>query len=156
MLKITVVAMGNKMPAWVVEATQEFAKRLQEHCQFNLIELPLKPRTASCDVSKVLEQEAQMIMAHIPNQARLMILDIEGQSFDSHQLAHRLQQLQLHSSHWCFVIGAPEGLAESVRQHAHERWSLSKLTLPHPLARVVLFEALYRGFAILKNHPYHK
>lgn len=156
MIKITLIACGNKMPSWVNEPVAEFSKRLQEYAQFNLIEIPLAKRGKSTDLSRILEKEATLIMTAIPSGSRIIALDIGGTSFNSEQLAQRLEQLQQTTSHLCFLIGGPEGLIPAIVARSNERWSLSELTLPHPLVRIVLLEALYRAWSIISNHPYHK
>jgi 23S rRNA (pseudouridine1915-N3)-methyltransferase len=156
MLKITILAFGNKMPAWVVQAVQEYSKRLQDGIALNLVELPLLRRSKSTDLNRTMEKEMALMSASIPNNARLIALDIQGETFSSEQLAIKLEQIQHISSHLCLLIGGPEGLARSLIERCNERWSLSKLTLPHTIARIVLLEAIYRAWSILHNHPYHK
>lgn len=156
MLKITLVAMGNKMPSWVNEACQEFSKRLQDGVNVQLIEIPLFKRGKSADLSRILDKELTLMRTAIPSNARLIALDKGGETFSSEALASKLQHVQHVSSHVCFLIGGPEGLAEALLAQSHERWSLSTLTLPHALARIVLLETLYRAWSILHNHPYHK
>jgi len=156
MLEVTLVAMGNKMPDWVTTASQEFTKRLGEAFKLHLIEIPLLRRGHAHDLSRILEKEAARLHAAIPQDAHLIALDLTGKTFSSEQLAQHLNHLQHISSHICFIIGGPEGLPKTCLTQSRERWSLSTLTLPHPLARVVLLEALYRAWSILNNHPYHK
>lgn len=156
MMKMTVIACGNKMPAWVDEATQEYGKRLQEFVSLSLIEIPLVKRTKASDLARIMEKEAQLILQAIPSGARVIALAIEGDRFGSEKLAEKLNQLQQRHSHVCFIIGGPEGLSPATLAHCQERWSLSPLTLPHPLVRIILLETIYRAFAINHNHPYHK
>ena len=156
MFKITLIACGNKMPSWVEVASTEFSKRLQEYASFNLIEIPLAKRGKSSDLTRILEKEAALISAAIPNGARIIALDIGGHSFASEKLASKLEGLQQITSHVCFLIGGPEGLIPALIARSDERWSLSQLTLPHPLVRIVLLETLYRAWSIIHNHPYHK
>ncbi|WED44197.1 23S rRNA (pseudouridine(1915)-N(3))-methyltransferase RlmH [Legionella cardiaca] len=156
MLKITLLACGNKMPPWVIEAVSEFSKRLQEYANFNLIEIPLAKRGKPSDLARILDKEAGLIAGAIPQGARIIALDMKGETFDSENLAQKIEQLQNIASHLCFIIGGPEGLAPEILNKSHERWSLSKLTLPHPLVRIILLEALYRAWSILHNHPYHR
>lgn len=144
------------MPGWVDEAVREFSKRLQEFALLNLIEIPLCRRGKSTDLSRILEKEVALIQASIPSSSRLIALDIQGESYTSEALAAKIDRLQHISSHFCFLIGGPEGLAPEILAQCDERWSLSKLTLPHTLARIVLLETIYRAFSILTNHPYHK
>jgi 23S rRNA (pseudouridine1915-N3)-methyltransferase len=156
MLKITIVTLGNKMPTWVDQAVKEYAKRLQDHVALNIIELPLIRRGKSTDLSRILDKEMMLMSAAIPPQARLIALDLKGDSFSSEQLALKIDRLQHIASHWCFLIGGPEGLSSELITRSDERWSLSMLTLPHTLVRVTLLEALYRSWSIINNHPYHK
>ncbi len=156
MLEITLIAMGNKMPAWVTDATTEFTKRLKEAFKFNLIEIPLLRRTHAHNLSHVLEKEALKLQQALPKNTYLIALDAKGQVFSSEKLAAHLGKLQHITGHICFVIGGPEGLPQTLLAQSHECLSLSNLTLPHPIARVVLLEALYRSWSILNNHPYHK
>ena len=144
------------MPSWVNEGVAEFSKRLQEHASFNLVEIPLTKRGKSTDLTRILEKEAALMTDAIPSGARIIALEIGGESFSSEQLAAKLERIQQINSHFCFLIGGPEGLAPALLANAHERWSLSPLTLPHPLVRIVLLETLYRAFSIIHNHPYHK
>jgi len=121
-----------------------------------IIEIPLSRRGKSTDLARIMEKEMILMTAAIPTGARLIALDITGTSFSSEQLAVRIEQLQQINSHLCFLIGGPEGLSQALVMRSDERWSLSKLTLPHTLVRIVLLEALYRAWSILHHHPYHK
>ncbi|KTD19457.1 23S rRNA (pseudouridine(1915)-N(3))-methyltransferase RlmH [Legionella israelensis] len=156
MLKITIIAMGTKMPLWVVEGSNEYAKRLQEHTQLKIIEIPLIKRSKTSDIARIQDKESSQILSSLPPDALIIALDIEGKSFSSPDLAKKILQLQLHYSHICFIIGGPEGVSEKILKHCHEKWSLSRLTLPHPLVRIFLLETLYRAWAINNKHPYHK
>lgn len=144
------------MPSWVQLGVNEFANRLQDGIQVTLIEIPLQKRTKTTNLVRVMEKEAQAMQAAIPNHAYLIALDLAGVHLSSEQMASRIDTLQQTNSHLCYLIGGPEGLTDEVKQRAHESWALSKLTLPHPLVRVVFFEAIYRAWSILHNHPYHK
>ncbi len=156
MLKITVITLGNKMPDWVTQGSNEYTKRFNDGIQLKLVEIPLMRRSKSSDLPRIMEKEAALIKEAIPNGSRIIALEIEGKSFGSEELAQKITQLQQISSHLCFLIGGPEGLSTDTLQLCHERWSLSKLTLPHPLVRIILLETLYRAWTIINNHPYHK
>lgn len=156
MLKITLVTFGNKMPNWVQEGTQDYIKRFGEAIQLKIIEIPLIRRGKSTDLNRILEKEADLMIAAIPRGSHIIALEIAGKTFGSESLAKNLAQLQQTSSHLCFLIGGPEGLSRAVLAMANESWSLSQLTLPHPLVRIFLLETLYRAWSILQNHPYHK
>jgi len=156
MLKLTLITLGNKMPDWVVQGTNDYAKRFNDGIQLKMIEIPLIRRSKSSDLSRILEKESSLIKEAMPHGARLIALDIEGKSYSSEELATKITLLQQISSHLCFIIGGPEGLSQDVLKLCDERWSLSKLTLPHPLVRIILLETLYRAWSIINNHPYHK
>jgi 23S rRNA (pseudouridine1915-N3)-methyltransferase len=156
MLKITIIALGNKMPTWVVQGTNEYIKRLSDGIQLKLIEIPLLQRGKSSDLARILDKESILIKDAIPHGARIIALDSQGRSFSSEELATKIDQLQQVSSHFCLIIGGPEGLSNTILDLCHEKWSLSKLTLPHPIVRIVLLETLYRAWSIIHNHPYHK
>lgn len=144
------------MPDWVNQGCNDYAKRFQEGIQLKLIEIPLIKRSKSSDLARILEKEALQIKDAIPSGARIIALQIEGKSFSSEALALKLTQLQQINSHLCFIIGGPEGLSPTILNHCDDHWSLSKLTLPHPLVRILLLETLYRAWSIINNHPYHK
>ncbi len=144
------------MPAWVEQAAQEYTKRLQDGISLSIIEIPLIKRGKSTDTSRIMEKEMMQMSAVIPHNARLIALDVTGESFSSEQLADKIARLQQMTSHLCFLIGGPEGLSSELLARSNERWSLSRLTLPHTLVRITLLEALYRAWSILHHHPYHK
>ncbi len=144
------------MPDWVSEGSNDYLKRLNDGVQIKLLEIPLIRRSKSSDLNRILEKESFLIKEALPKGARIIALDIEGKSFSSDALAIKITQLQQISSHFCFIIGGPEGLTPEILNLSDERWSLSKLTLPHPLVRIILLETLYRAWSIINNHPYHK
>lgn len=156
MLKITLVTLGHKMPGWVEQAVSEFTKRLRDTIAFSITEIPLKKRGKSQELSRIFEQETAQVLQMIPRGSYLIALDAEGTEFTSVKLATKLEKLQQQNSHLCFLIGGPEGLSQKLLDESQEKWSLSKLTLPHPLVRIVFVEAIYRALCILSNHPYHK
>lgn len=156
MFEISLIAVGNKMPTWVCEATIEFRKRLSETYKFNFIEIPMERRKNPHDIAQVLEKEAAKIYQSLPKNAYWISLDVQGKQYTSEGLAEHFSKLQHMTSHVCFIIGGPEGLPTRLLNESHEKLSLSSLTLPHPIARIVLLEALYRSWSISHNHPYHK
>ncbi|HBB53264.1 MAG TPA: 23S rRNA (pseudouridine(1915)-N(3))-methyltransferase RlmH [Legionellales bacterium] len=156
MLKITICCIGQKMPKWVDMAHTELSKRLERKIQVEWIEIPLIKRTASTHLSQILEKEYQLLLDSIPPKAHIICLDAKGKNYSSEGLADRMKELQQIHSHWCIVIGGPEGLHPALKEKASEMWSLSSLTFPHPLVRLILLESLYRSWCILNNHPYHK
>jgi 23S rRNA (pseudouridine1915-N3)-methyltransferase len=156
MLKITIITLGNKMPDWVTQGSNDYAKRFNDGIQLKIIEIPLIRRSKSSDLTRILEKESALIKEVLPHGARIIAMEIEGKSFGSEELAAKITQLQQTTSHLCFLIGGPEGLSQETLKLCDDRWSLSKLTLPHPLVRIILLETLYRAWSIINNHPYHK
>ena len=144
------------MPSWVDEAVKEYVKRLREYVNLSIIEIPLLKRPKSGDLTRILEKESALIIDAIPSAARVIAMEIEGESFSSEKLATKFEMITQVNSHICFLIGGPEGLSANTLARCDERWSLSSLTLPHPMVRIILFEAIYRAWSIINNHPYHK
>lgn len=156
MLKITLIACGNKMPKWVEEGAAQFQKRLIDYVTLTIKEVPLEKRSKSQSPQIYMQKEAARIQQAIPSGSYLIALDSTGRTFTSEALAEKLAQLPIQFPHLCLLIGGPDGLDPSLLTLAQEKWSLSTFTLPHPLVRVVLLEVLYRSFTILNHHPYHR
>ncbi len=155
-MKLSIVAIGTKMPAWVQTGFAEYEKRLPHEWKPKLIEFSVAKRGKSTSVAKLIDLEGQKILAAIPSGAYVVALDVLGKSLGTPQLSKRMSRWQENVKPVYILIGGPDGLAEGCLRRADERWSLSELTLPHPLVRIVLIEQLYRGWTILQNHPYHK
>ncbi len=154
-MKIHLIAMGNRMPNWVTEGYQTYAKRLPDHCQLNLIEIPLLKRSKQADSARLLAREGEKMLAAIPKNSYPIALEVGGHSWSSTELAQQLSQWLAGGQDIALLVGSPEGLPAACLQQAKTRWSLSPLTLPHPLVRVVAAEQLYRAWTILNSHPYH-
>ncbi|MFL0800744.1 MAG: 23S rRNA (pseudouridine(1915)-N(3))-methyltransferase RlmH [Agarilytica sp.] len=155
-MKISLISVGGKMPSWVSEGYQEYAKRLPKELNPQLIDLPLANRNKNSNIEKLKADEGKQILAALPKGARMIALDVKGKSLSTEGLTEKLKDWQMNGEDASIVIGGPDGLSKDCLQQAHERWSLSALTLPHPLVRVVLIEQLYRAWSITQNHPYHK
>ncbi|HBD23146.1 MAG: 23S rRNA (pseudouridine(1915)-N(3))-methyltransferase RlmH [Pseudomonadales bacterium] len=155
-MKIKLLAVGNKMPPWVTAGYQEYAKRLPAYMQLQLQELPLGFRGASADPAKAMQQEGDAMLAAIAQDDRVVALDVKGKAWSTEELAKQCADWQMDGRNVSLLVGGPNGLASSCLQRADQKWSLSPLTLPHPLVRVLLAEQLYRAWSILNNHPYHK
>jgi 23S rRNA (pseudouridine1915-N3)-methyltransferase len=159
-LKFLVLAVGHRAPAWVDAGFTEYARRMPREAQLELI--PVRPAARGSEVGrgsgtkKILEAEAKRIVAALPRGCFTVVLDQAGRSFTTEALAQRLAEWQSRGGDVAFVIGGADGLSEQLKQDAGFRWSLSALTLPHALVRVVLAEQLYRATSILKGHPYHR
>lgn len=155
-MKLMLIAIGNKMPAWVQTGFQEYARRFPRDLALELYEIPAHKRGKNADIKRILQQEGERMLAAVPKGARIITLEVTGQSWDSPTLASKLNQWQLDGRDVCLLVGGPEGLAPDCIAASEGKWSLSALTLPHPLVRVVLAESLYRAWSICTNHPYHR
>ncbi len=155
-MKLNIIAIGTKMPTWVVEGFLEFHKRLNASFNINLIELPLAKRSKQSVTEKIIQQEGDAILNKLSSDDEVIALEVKGQAWSTEALAKKLEFWQQSRKTINFIIGGPDGLAKSCLQRANEKWSLSNLTLPHPLVRLILIEQLYRAHTININHPYHR
>ena len=154
-MKLTILALGTRMPAWVEQGVAEYSKRLPPEIRLEVRELPLAQRGKGGN-PRALQQEAELVEKALSERDRLIALDVQGRALDTEQLAGRLQDWQMSGDNFSLLIGGPDGIHERLLQRAELRWSLSPLTLPHPLVRVVLVEQLYRAWTINAGHPYHR
>lgn len=155
-LGLRVIAVGRKMPEWVNEAVREYQRRIPSPWRLEWIELAPGTRGKSQPAERAIEEEADGILARLGKDSRVIALDERGASVDTHTLATRLEQCAGAAENIDFIIGGPDGLSPRVRARADHLWSLSALTFPHPLVRVILTEQLYRAIMINQNHPYHR
>ena len=155
-MNITVLAVGNKMPRWVDEAVQEYAKRFGRDVQYTLKEIKPEKRGAGVNAAQGMAAEEKRILEALPDNAFLVVLDERGKAPTSVELAQYMQRWQQDGEHVCFVIGGADGMTDALKQKARLMLRLSSLTLPHGMVRVLLIEQLYRAVSILQNHPYHR
>lgn len=144
------------MPGWVDQGYAEYAKRLAGECRIRLIEIPAGRRGKNADVARLQRGETARMLAAVPKGALVVALDVQGRSWSTEQLSGELERWLADGRDVALLVGGPEGLAEPARRAAALQWSLSPLTLPHPLVRVVVAEQLYRAWSLLRNHPYHR
>lgn len=155
-MQIHLIAVGNRMPQWVTKGYEEFARRMPTECRLNLIEIPAIKRTKAADIKRLLAQEGDRMLEALPKNALVLTLDVNGRQWDTPQLAQQLDGWMHEGRDVALLIGGPEGLAPACKARAEGSWSLSPLTFPHPLVRIIVAEQLYRATTILKHHPYHK
>jgi len=155
-LKLLVVAVGQRMPAWIDAGFDEYAKRMPREASLTLREIRAEPRADGAPVERAVQAEAKRIRAALPADALGVVLDERGKTCTTRELARRVERWLTEGRDVAFVIGGADGLADDMRRDADWLWSLSPLTLPHGLVRVVVAEQLYRAWTILKNHPYHR
>lgn len=150
------ITVGQKMPKWVTEGYNEYAKRLPKACSLNLIELPMANRGKTSSVDKMKAEEAKRILDAIPKGCRLIILDEHGQQVTTKGLAEKMEEWLGGGQDIALVVGGPDGLEKSLIDSAQWKWGLSKLTLPHPMVRILVAEQIYRAWSVINNHPYHR
>lgn len=153
---IRILAIGTKMPDWVTDGFHEYAKRFTTRGSLELCEIPAEKRTKSTDIARVIEREGEKLLSAIKPDHYVIALDVKGQSWSTEQLAVHMKKWQSEGKHIDLLIGGPDGLSKACLARAEIKWSLSPLTLPHPLVRILLAEQLYRAMSILQHHPYHR
>ncbi len=154
-MRIRVLAVGTRMPAWVAEGVKEYQKRCPKEWQLSWCEIPVAKRQgASAD--QLMALEAQSIRRQLKASEQIVALDVRGALVSTEDLAAHITDWQMTGQDTALVIGGPEGIAPELLREAHYRWSLGKITLPHPLVRVLLTEQLYRAWSINAQHPYHR
>jgi len=155
-MKIKLLAVGTKMPSWVTQGYDEYARRMPSDMQLQLQELGLGFRGKSADLKRAIAKEGEQMLAAIPAQDYVIALDVLGNPWSTQQLAKQCGDWRMSGRNVTLLVGGPDGLDPACVARADQRWSLSPLTLPHPLVRVVLAEQIYRAWSLLNNHPYHK
>ncbi len=155
-MKIRLLAVGQGMPAWVRLGYEEYARRLSRDLRLELVEIAPAYRGKSADLQRTLREEGQALLAACRPQEHLVTLAIEGRPWSTAELADQLRGWQELGQTVCLAIGGPEGLCPSVQKAARQSWSLSALTLPHPMVRIIVAEQLYRAWSLLHGHPYHR
>jgi 23S rRNA (pseudouridine1915-N3)-methyltransferase len=153
-VRLRVIAAGTRMPAWVKDGTREYARRLPPEYRFEVIEIPLAdPRRGA---ARALGEEGARMLAAVGARDRVVSLAVEGERLSTEELAKRLRRWQQDGRDVAFLVGGPEGLAAECLERSELRWSLSPLTFPHALVRILLAEQLYRAWSILAGRPYHR
>lgn len=155
-MRIHLIAVGTRMARWVEEGFAEYQKRLPPECSLRLIEIPAVARGKGVPIERVLQREGERLIASIPPGAHSIALDLAGNSFSTAQLARELGIWLQWGQDLALLVGGAEGLSEAVLTRARGRWSLSPLTFPHPLVRVIVAEQIYRAWSLLHHHPYHR
>ena len=150
-----ILAVGDRQPAWVDDAVENYANRLPASWRFRIDTLPVAKRSRNESGSRSRDSEGEAILDRAAGDY-LVLLDERGKALSSVELAKRLGDWQRDGRDLCFVIGGPDGVADAVRNRADFSWSLSRLTLPHGLARILCAEQLYRAWSVNAGHPYHR
>ncbi|WP_235998602.1 MULTISPECIES: 23S rRNA (pseudouridine(1915)-N(3))-methyltransferase RlmH [Cysteiniphilum] len=145
------------MPAWVQEGVNEYQKRLTgSSVQLQVVELPIAKRTKTGSIDGWLAQEAKTVLSKLNEQDHLVILDVQSKLISTEELAQKMENWQQNTPNVAILIGGPDGIDDSIKRLAKEKISLSKMTFPHPIVRIIFAEQIYRAWTILQGHPYHK
>ncbi len=155
-MRVRLLAVGNKMPEWVEQGFQTYTRRFPPSYPFELLEISPEKRTPSSNIPRIIENESEKLMKALKPGHVMIALDVKGESWSTEKLAEKLKQFQTEGKNIDLLIGGPDGLSETCLKKANIKWSLSPLTFPHALVRVLVVEQLYRAISILQGHPYHR
>jgi 23S rRNA (pseudouridine1915-N3)-methyltransferase len=155
-MRIHLIAMGTRMDDWVNQGFANYQKRMPAEFSLRLLEIPLQKRAKNADLSRIVEKEGEKMLQSLPTNATVCSLDVNGRAYSTEELSAQLQRWRDSGQDLALMVGGPEGLSAACRNQASQSWSLSALTLPHPLVRIIVAEQLYRAYSILANHPYHR
>lgn len=155
-MRIHLLAVGTRMPAWVVDGFQEYSKRLPRECALQLTEIPPAKRHKSLTPQQARQQEGKAMLAALPKDCFVVALDVKGRCWSTEDLSAHLRDWLAGGRDIALLVGGPDGLSDDCLARADVRWSLSALTYPHALVRVVLSEQLYRAWTLTTGHPYHR
>ena len=155
-MKLKLIAVGTKMPSWVEQGFTNYSQRMPRDCKLELIEIPAAKRTKNQLSTQWMEKEGELILKAVDSSDWVVALDVKGKNWSTGELAKNLEDWQQMGNNVSLLVGGPDGLSPECLSRANAKWSLSALTLPHPLVRVILSETLYRAWSVTVNHPYHR
>ena len=156
MLRLSLITASNRQPEWVDDGADDYAKRLRGRCTLEIKSVPLARRTATAPVERAIHDEGERMLASVPPGAHVVALLEAGKPWSTKDLAAKLEAWMQRGAPVSFLVGGPDGLSPACVARANDRWSLSPLTLPHGLVRIIVCEALYRAWSLLEHHPYHR
>jgi 23S rRNA (pseudouridine1915-N3)-methyltransferase len=155
-MKCRLIAAGTRLPDWINEGFREYQKRLRGPLVLELLEIPIATRRGGDNPQRAIDREGETMLAALGRDDYVVALEVTGTPMTTEQLKVWLAERLRDGRPLALLIGGPDGLSESCRSRANQTWSLSPLTLPHALVRVVLAEQIYRGMSMLAGHPYHR
>jgi 23S rRNA (pseudouridine1915-N3)-methyltransferase len=155
-MKIRLLAVGQKMPQWVQQTFNDYNNRLSKSQMIELVEIAPIHRSKTTNTHKAKQEEGECIISALKPQEKLILLDEFGKAISTKYLAKSITSWQMDRFDIAIVIGGADGVSEEVRQKSYQKWSLSLLTFPHPLVRVIIIEQIYRAYSVIANHPYHR
>lgn len=155
-MRLRLICVGQKMPDWVSQGYNDYARRMPPELSLELAEIPMAHRGKNADVARLMQKEGEAVLAAAGARDRVVAMEVGGSPWSTEKLAAQLESWQQDGRDVSFLVGGPDGLSADCRARADQLWSLSPLTLPHPLVRILLAEQLYRAWSITRNHPYHR
>ncbi len=155
-MRVKVIAVGTRLPGWQQQGFQEYARRLPKECAMELTEIPAAMRGKATSTKQAIQKESDRLLAALAKNDYVIALDQPGTQHGSEDLAELLQAWLSQGRDLAMLIGGADGLSDACRRRADLHWSLSHLTLPHGLVRVLVAEQIYRAWSILRGHPYHR
>ena len=155
-MKITLVSVGTRMPDWVEAGVAEYRKRLPKDFELRLVEVPLSQRSKTTNLVLAIAKEGEACLRAVAPGDYLIALDVKGKTLNTEQMARQFGELREGGRNISLLVGGPDGLAPAVLAKADASWSLSALTFPHQVVRIIVAEQVYRVWSLLNNHPYHR
>jgi 23S rRNA (pseudouridine1915-N3)-methyltransferase len=155
-MRLRLIAVGGRMPDWVQTAFDDYVRRLPRELRMELVEIPLAVRGKNADIARARQLEGERVLKALPDNMRTIALDERGAGWSSLDLADQLKRWQQDGRDVALLVGGPDGHAPEVIRRAEQKWSLSPLTLPHALVRVLIAEQIYRATTLIAGHPYHR
>ncbi|CBV42080.1 23S rRNA (pseudouridine(1915)-N(3))-methyltransferase RlmH [Halomonas elongata] len=155
-MRVRLLAVGTRMPDWVTRGVEEYRKRLPRDFALEIEEISPGARGKNADTRRAMALEAERIRARLKGDEYRVALEVGGKAWSTEQLAEQTERWRLEGRDVALLVGGPDGLEPSLSAQADQRWSLSPLTLPHPLVRILLAEQLYRAWTLMVGHPYHR
>ena len=155
-LRLRILAVGQKMPSWVQAGFDDYARRIRSMLSMELVEIPLAKRSKKADEARYRQEEGENLRRRLRESERVLVLDVKGKPLATEMLATSLLDWQMEGTDIALIIGGPDGLDSGFLGGTYPTWSLSELTLPHPLVRLIVVEQIYRALSINANHPYHR
>lgn len=155
-MKIRLLAVGQKMPKWVQQTFNDYNNRLSKNQRLELVEISPVHRSKTTNTHKAKQDEGESIISALKPQEKLILLDEFGKAISTKYLSQSITTWQMEGFDIAIVIGGADGVSDEVKQRSYQKWSLSLLTFPHPLVRVIMMEQIYRAYSLIANHPYHR
>jgi 23S rRNA (pseudouridine1915-N3)-methyltransferase len=155
-MKCRVIAAGTRLPDWINAGFHDYQRRLKKPISIELVEIPVAARSSSSSARQAMDKEGRAMLAALAKDDHVVALEVAGRPVSTQELAAWLETRMQEGGDVAFLIGGPDGLAPGCRKRAAAAWSLSRLTFPHALARVILAEQLYRAASLIAGHPYHR